>query len=88
MTAHIAAGDISGAIFSFSIESADDYRELFLATGTSDTSLTIGQTGTLTPVYVYDDKAEFYFNQVVAGQTITFPVEFVKENGVWKIQEF
>jgi hypothetical protein len=35
-----------------------------------------------------DDEAEYYFQQVIDGQTITFPVEFVRENGVWKILEF
>ena len=29
-----------------------------------------------------------YFQQVIEGETITFPVEFVRENGVWKILEF
>jgi hypothetical protein len=32
--------------------------------------------------------AQYYFEQVIAGQAITFPVEFTKENGIWKIFEF
>jgi len=42
----------------------------------------------LTPVYIYDDQAEYYFTNQIDGQIITFPVEFDKENGLWKILEF
>ena len=88
MTARIAAGDITGAISYFSAASADDYRQSFLSIGTSSIISDISQIGTLTPDYIQDDKAGYYFEQVIDGQTITFPVEFVKENGVWKILEF
>jgi hypothetical protein len=49
---------------------------------------TFGQFRAVNPVYIYDDKAEYYFTNAVDGQVITFPVDFVKENGVWKILEF
>jgi hypothetical protein len=88
MTTHVAAGDISGAISCFSVASSDNYRQAFLSVGTANTISAVNQVGTLTPVYILDDKAEYYFQQVIAGQTITFPVEFDKENGVWKILEF
>ncbi|MGP8218816.1 MAG: immunoglobulin domain-containing protein [Limisphaerales bacterium] len=88
MTNCVVQGDISGANSYFSIESADDYRDLFLATGTSGTISTINQIGALTPVYINDDEAEYYFTQTINGQILGFPVEFVKENGVWKILEF
>jgi hypothetical protein len=29
--AHIAAGDIAGAVSNFSVESTDDYRDMFTA---------------------------------------------------------
>jgi len=88
MTNRIAAGDISGALSYFSVAAVDDYQQAFLSAGTASTISAISQIGTLTPVYILDDKAEYYFQQVIAGQTITFPVEFDKENGVWKILEF
>ena len=28
------------------------------------------------------------YDKVIEGITITFPVEFVKENGTWKILEY
>jgi len=35
-----------------------------------------------------NDSAQYYFEHDIDGKTITFPVEFGKENGVWKIKEF
>ena len=46
---------------------------------------------TLTPAVINCDSAQYYFediNNIIPEETITFPVEFVKENGVWKILEF
>lgn len=43
---------------------------------------------TLTSAVINGDSAQYYFEDVIGGETITFPVEFVKENGVWKILEF
>jgi hypothetical protein len=31
---------------------------------------------------------QYYFQDVIGRQTITFPVEFVKEKDTWKILEF
>jgi DNA-binding beta-propeller fold protein YncE len=88
MKDRVAAGNISGAAQCFSSLSVDDYQQDYLTIGTANLTSAINQVGTLTPVYIYNDKAEYYFEQVVNGQTITFPVEFRKENGIWKISEF
>ena len=88
MTNHVVNGDIPGAISYFSVASSDKYRQAFLSVGTANTISAINQIGTLTPDYIGSDEAEFYFQQVIDGQTITFPVKFDKENGVWKILEF
>ncbi|HZF02221.1 MAG TPA: hypothetical protein VE344_10035 [Methylomirabilota bacterium] len=88
MTAHIVAGDVPGAVSYFSIASTDKYRQAFLSIGSSNLISAINQIGSLTPVFIKNDSAEYYFTNSVGGQTITFPVEFVKENGVWKILEF
>ncbi len=40
------------------------------------------------PVFIRDDSAQFYFEQTDAGQLLLFPVNFGKENGVWKISQF
>ena len=46
------------------------------------------QIGTLSLVFIENDAAEYYFEQTGNGQLLLFPVEFVVENGVWKILEF
>lgn len=88
MTNRIANGDFNTAASYFSIASADQYRRAFLSGGAANIVSAINQIGTLTPIFIKDDTAEYYFEQVIAGQTITFPVEFVKENDTWKILEF
>ena len=32
--------------------------------------------------------AQYVFDQMIQGFTISFPIKFVKENGVWKIVEY
>jgi sugar lactone lactonase YvrE len=88
LTAHVANGDINGALSNVSIASMDQYRQAFFSVGTANTTSAINQIGTLTPVFINNDRAEYYFTNTIAGQIITFPVEFDKENGVWKILEF
>jgi alpha-tubulin suppressor-like RCC1 family protein len=87
MTNSVMSGDIPGAMTHFSVVTKNDYQQAILSLGTGAIS-DIGQIGTLTPVYIKNDKAEYYFEQTVNGQLLLFPVEFVKENGVWKILEF
>ncbi len=88
MTARVAAGDVSDALSYFSTQSVDDYRDLFLAVAINNAISTIGEIGTLTPNYIYNDKAEYNYADSMAGQPITGTVMFVNENGVWKILEF
>ena len=48
----------------------------------------ISQIGTITPVFIGSIDAQYRFDQVIQGITITFPIDFVLENGTWKILEF
>jgi len=88
MMTHVGTGDIPGATSCFSVAASDKYRRAFLSVGTANTIAAISQIGELTPVYILDDRAEYYFRKTFGGQSITFPVEFDKEAGVWKILEF
>ncbi len=88
MVSRVAAGDISGAITNFSTLTADNFRQAFLTVGTTTLAANIGNIGTLTAVSVRSDSAQYYFRQTVQGYPLLFPVEFTKENGVWKILEF
>ena len=88
MINRVAAGDISGAALSFCGDSADNYRQAFLNIGTNDLASDMSQIGTLTPVFIKDDSAEYYFEKTIEGHPILFTVEFMKENGAWKIVSF
>ena len=88
MTAQLAAGNITGAASYFSVASAAQYQQAFLSVGATNAISAINQIWTLTPVFIKSDTAEYYFTNTIDGQIITFPVEFDKENGVWKISEF
>jgi len=44
--------------------------------------------GPIKKVTIEENKAEYYFENVLDGKTIAFPIEFEKENGEWKIVEF
>ena len=88
MVSHVASGDIAGAITSFCSVTAEGYRQALLTLGTTDLTSDVNQIGPLTPVFIKSDTAQYYFEQTVDGHLLLFPVEFVKENGVWKILEF
>ena len=70
----------------FSRATADDYRQWFIAIGNPTLSSVMNKT--LTPAVIEARTVQYYFEDVIAGETITLPVEFVKENGIWKILEF
>lgn len=88
MTNRMAAGDFSGVAAYFSSGAADKYRQAFVGMGAANAVSVIGEIGALIPAVIEGDTAQSYFEKTIDGQTITFPVEFVKENGVWKIAEF
>ena len=88
LVSHASSGDLSGAVASFANDSAQQYLQAFLSVGTAQTISDINDIGTLTPVFIKNDTAEYYFEQTINGQLTLFPVEFVKENGSWKILEY
>lgn len=88
MTNSIATGNLLAASTTFCSGSSDSYYQVFLSIGTNTLNSQINRIGTLSPVFIKNDAAEFYFEQTVNGQLLLFPVEFGRENGVWKIVEF
>jgi hypothetical protein len=42
----------------------------------------------ISPVAIEANSAQYRFDRIIQGHTITFPIEFVKEDGLWKILEF
>ncbi len=65
-----------------------NYRDAFLTIGINGSISDMGQVGTLTPVFIKNDTAEYYFEQTILGQPLLFTVDCVRENGVWKVLEF
>jgi hypothetical protein len=88
MVARLSAGDLAGAIAYFSRLTAERYYKSFLALGLSEVAADINQIGVLTRVFVRNDEAEYWFEHVVESKILLFRVEFIKENGVWRIMEF
>ena len=88
LVTEVSAGNLDAAASQFTMASADDYRQAFIAGGKDAIANALAEIGSLTCVYIHDDQAEYYFTDTIGGQLITFPVEFRKENGLWKIDEF
>lgn len=86
LVSHASSGDLSGAVASFAHDSAQQYLQAFLSVGTARTISDINDIGTLTPVFIKNDTAEYYFEQTINGQLTLFPVEFVKESGSWNTE--
>lgn len=84
----LTTNNIKGAVSCFSITSKDDYQRQFSSLSTNELQTFAKGLGSIKKVTVESDTAQYYFTNAVAGQIITFPVEFGKENGVWKIVEF
>jgi hypothetical protein len=86
--ARLKAGDANGALSSISFESKDKYRESFQAASKSEMRSFAKGMENIKPAAIESDNAQYYFENIVEGKTITFPVEFDKEFGQWKIVEF
>jgi len=86
--ARLKAGDVNGAVSSFSLESKDKYRDAFQASSKNELRSDAKGMENIKPATIESDHAQYYFENIVDGKTITFPVEFDKEFGQWKIVEF
>jgi len=89
MKQRLLAGDIAAAIPYFCSLSGEKYRRAYLSIGTPALIPVISQIPeTISPVFIESETAQYYFQQPVGSVTITFPIDFVKENGIWKITEY
>ena len=88
MVSHLRVGDIDGAVFYYSIASKDDYRESFKSLSKDELNSTAKDLGAIKQSSLEKDTAQYYFERSIDGQMITFPVEFDKEDGQWKIMEY
>jgi len=86
--ARLKAGDINGALSLFSFTSKDKYREVLLALSKEERGSMVKDMEKLKPINIEGDHAQYRFDSVIQGTTITFPVEFNREFGQWKIVEY
>jgi hypothetical protein len=84
----LLAGDVNGVSQYFSTSSTDKYRQAFLSMGQTTLSTIISQIPALSLVEIESNTAEYRFDKTIQGVIITFPVDFIKENGIWKISSF
>ncbi|HEX5222317.1 MAG TPA: chitobiase/beta-hexosaminidase C-terminal domain-containing protein [Verrucomicrobiae bacterium] len=88
MTSSLLLGNIDSAIPYFTWKSGPQYREVFLSIGVTDLMPIIDDIGTIAPVSVENESAQYYFEQEIDGVMIAFPINFTKENGSWRILDF
>jgi len=84
----LRAGDVNGAMGDFSLHSKDNYRSMLSALDNSQLRSALKDMENIKPVIVEEDRAQYRFEAVIEGKTITFPIEFTKEFGQWKIVEY
>jgi hypothetical protein len=88
MKACLKAGNISGATSYFCSISKADYKEDFRKLTKEELRSAADGLTPIYPVSVGDDQAEYFFDSVIDGKTLSFKVTFVKESGKWKIMEY
>jgi DNA-binding beta-propeller fold protein YncE len=84
----LQAGQIENALGQFSVATVDSYRQLFASIPTARLAQNLGAIGQLTPLYITDQEARYYFTSTISGTPFVFVVTLVKENGLWKIRHF
>ena len=87
-TIRLKAGDINGALSHFSLMSRDKYWPALIALDKAELQSMANDMEKLKPITIEGDHAQYYFDSVINGTTITFPVEFTKEFGHWRIMEY
>lgn len=88
MIFRLKAGDVPGAITDFSIASKDKYQEAYQSLSKDELRSIIKGMENIKPATIESDQAQYYFESIVEGHTVTFPVGFNKEFGQWKIMEY
>jgi hypothetical protein len=85
MKQKLLTADIPGAMNYFSVLAQDDYRAEYNSLGAASLVEIVSQIPAISPIFVEAETAQYRFDQIIDGVTLTFPISFVKENGIWKI---
>ena len=84
----LKAGDVPGAMSDFSLESKGKYQQAYQSFSKDELISTIKGMENIKPATIESDHAQYYFESIVEGHILTFPIEFNKEFGQWKIMEY
>jgi len=88
MKQRLIIGDIDGATPYFASTTAENFRKGLRAIGSLEAASQISQIPAITAVFVDSDTAQYYFEQLIDGVMIGFPIDFVMEDGAWRIERF
>jgi hypothetical protein len=86
--AKLVSGSIEDALAKFAQCSVDKYRRDFARLGNAAVSQMMNATGPISPVVIEENSAQYRFDRTIDGVVLTFVIQFMKENGQWKIVEF
>lgn len=81
-------GDVEKMAACFTSHAAPQYRKSFLAVGADEMRKIAEGFPPIQPVIILRHEAQYRFDQVIQGTTITFPIQFYRESGRWKIDEY
>jgi len=87
MNQRILAGDIEGASSFYASFLAENIRQSFFMQGTNSLIVATLLEPKIIPFFIGRDEAKYGFDEDVPEGTPKGAVEFVKENGVWKISD-
>ena len=88
MKRHLLRGDIDGALAHFSRSSSPKYHGTYYSIGAKALMGIFSQIPPIELVFIHFDRAQYRFEQMVQGFRVTFPIDFVKEDGRWKIERY
>ncbi len=81
-------GDVEKMAACFTSHAAPQYRQTFLTADPSEMRKIAEGFPPIQPVIILRHEAQYRFDQVIQGTTITFPVQFYRESGGWKIDQY
>lgn len=85
----LVSGSVDFAISHYSARTAESYRRVFRSLRSPDLiAFSTLIPATITPSVIEPERAQYWFEREIQGVTITFPIHFTKENGLWKITEY
>jgi hypothetical protein len=88
LMAKMKAGDVEGAVSHFCASAQNNYRQTFNSLSKEELRSMCKDMENINAVTIERDHAQYHFESVMDGHTLTFPVEFYRELGQWKVLEY